>query len=280
VSPPFGINPGTIMWAMWIQQRDAQKRADWQRFLDQGEAERRLRELVEATRAASYRAEREETKSHENPAPPPAPVAPPDPYRGPLVRVETLGLREVGRDEAAALPEDLNSDDDAVYRPPSLLVVGGTEAAARQVAELVQERRGGQLREVEVADLRATDSAFAASSHSERDVPFIPALDRVSADAAVSLATVMADQFIDVVIGTGEEARTLRVNEIAPLFVVARSGTGKVPQPLTTWDAVAVIPSDFKTCPQCAEEVKAAALICRFCRYEFGPLPAPGRADT
>jgi hypothetical protein len=34
-----------------------------------------------------------------------------------------------------------------------------------------------------------------------------------------------------------------------------------------------------KVCPQCAEEVKAAALICRFCRYEFAPLPdgsAPG----
>jgi Uncharacterised protein family UPF0547 len=34
-----------------------------------------------------------------------------------------------------------------------------------------------------------------------------------------------------------------------------------------------------KVCPQCAEEVKAAALVCRFCRFEFGPLPdasAPG----
>src|SRR5450756_433443 len=28
-----------------------------------------------------------------------------------------------------------------------------------------------------------------------------------------------------------------------------------------------------KVCPQCAEEVKAAALTCRFCRYEFEPLP-------
>jgi Uncharacterised protein family UPF0547 len=28
-----------------------------------------------------------------------------------------------------------------------------------------------------------------------------------------------------------------------------------------------------KVCPQCAEEVKAAALICRFCRFEFEPLP-------
>ena len=37
--------------------------------------------------------------------------------------------------------------------------------------------------------------------------------------------------------------------------------------------------SQTKVCPQCAEEVKAAALICRFCRYEFAPLPdgsAPG----
>ena len=32
---------------------------------------------------------------------------------------------------------------------------------------------------------------------------------------------------------------------------------------------------DTKTCPQCAEQVKAAALVCRFCRYEFGPPPPP-----
>ena len=35
-----------------------------------------------------------------------------------------------------------------------------------------------------------------------------------------------------------------------------------------------------KICPQCAEAVKAAALICRYCRYEFGQLPQAGQPGT
>jgi hypothetical protein len=33
-------------------------------------------------------------------------------------------------------------------------------------------------------------------------------------------------------------------------------------------------PSTLKKCPKCAEEVKAEAVVCRFCGYEF-PQPPP-----
>lgn len=42
-------------------------------------------------------------------------------------------------------------------------------------------------------------------------------------------------------------------------------------------DQVSSVNAATKICPQCAEQVKAAALICRFCRFEFGPMPPPGQ---
>jgi len=63
----------------------------------------------------------------------------------------------------------------------------------------------------------------------------------------------------------------------APLIVQAvtpapnwASPTGNVAQP-------AVLPAaqpaeELRTCPRCAEQLKAAALMCRFCQFEFPPL--------
>ena len=35
------------------------------------------------------------------------------------------------------------------------------------------------------------------------------------------------------------------------------------------------LPPDTKVCPRCAETVKSAALVCRFCGYEFGDGASP-----
>src|SRR5205809_7852643 len=36
----------------------------------------------------------------------------------------------------------------------------------------------------------------------------------------------------------------------------------------------------FKTCPDCAEEVRSAARKCRFCGYLFEPADKPGERDV
>jgi hypothetical protein len=67
-------------------------------------------------------------------------------------------------------------------------------------------------------------------------------------------------------IGRSSYARELGFDEPIPVAGEAPPLGRLTPTTVTT-----------KTCPMCAEDVKVAARICRFCRYEFPP--DPGSAD-
>jgi Uncharacterised protein family UPF0547 len=72
---------------------------------------------------------------------------------------------------------------------------------------------------------------------------------------------------------------------IGPLALIAvglAPATQRPTQPSYTRAAPAVagLLPGTKVCPECAEEVKWAARVCRFCRHEFGPPGAVYQSDA
>lgn len=76
--------------------------------------------------------------------------------------------------------------------------------------------------------------------------------------------------------GTGSaEMLTRLTSAISALPALAPPAAGSTQDPLVAVPSTGGAPQtpDTKTCPQCAETVKAAARICRFCQFDFAGTP-------
>ncbi len=277
-------------WFMYyaLRQQEAERDADWReldaevaaedrRYADELAADERHQELVETMWATAAR------------SPEPA-TEPADAYLGPRIDVAGVGLRDL---TASPLPASADALRDEI-RPLNLAVGRGDEDAAWAVAQAVQGLLGGRIIGLRLGGLREQDLAVAVTNLEDNDTLVIPTIEDASGDAVRGLRDVLGSGLreleasndgaggqrqdpgrrLNVVIGKGESARnlTLALNSFA---IVAHTASGRIPAPLDTWGGRLLLPKDTKTCPDCAEEVKAAARICRFCRYEFFPTELP-----
>lgn len=124
-------------------------------------------------------------------------------------------------------------------------MVGGRDALARAREDLRRDR-------VRAAIRHCWDAALDGASRND------PAM---LADAQ-AVATAAGER------ATGKDARqaTMLVRYCAEALVDAREGV----EPRTVWSGLLSFGRErAKTCPDCAEKVKAAARVCRFCGYRF-----------
>jgi len=298
-------------WFMYLamKQQDAERDADWRdldaelaaedrRYTDELAADERHQEMLEAMWATA-------------PRPPEPQKEPAAAYLGPRIDVAGVGLRDL---TASPLPASAEALRDEI-QPLNLAVGGGSEDAGWAVAQAVQSLLGGRLVGLRLGGLRAGDLAAVLTALDDDDVLVIPTIEDASGEAVQALRGVLGSGFRDwqvsddpdeeerlvangqspeeararvgthremdpgrrmsVPIGKGESARNLTL-ALKPFAIVAHTASGRIPAPLDGWGGRLLLPKDTKTCPDCAEEVKAAARICRFCRYEFDrPEPHP-----
>jgi hypothetical protein len=291
-------------WFMYLamKQQESERDADWReldaemaaedrRYQDELAADERHQEMLEAMWATALK-------------PPEPEQAPAAAYLGPRIDVAGVGLRDLSASPLPASAEALREE----IQPLNLAVGGGTEDAGWAVGQAVQGLLGGRLVGLRLGGLRTSDLAAALTALQENDTLVIPTIEDASGEAVQALRGVLGSGFRDwqvsndpaeeerlvatglspeeasarvgahremdpgrrlsVTIGKGESARNLTL-ALKPFAIVAHTASGRIPAPLDGWGGRLRLPKDTKTCPDCAEEVKAAARICRFCRYEF-----------
>lgn len=298
-------------WFMYyaLKQQEAERDADWRevdaeiaaegrRYADELAADERHQEMLEAMWATA-------------PRPPEPHKEAAAAYLGPRIDVAGVGLRDL---TASPLPASADALRDEI-QPLNLVVGGGTEDAGWAVAQAVGSLLGGQLVGLRLGGLRVGELAAALTALEEHDTLVLPTIEDASGEAVQALRGVLGSGFRDwqvsndpaeverlvaggltqdeasarvgthremdpgrrmsVTIGKRESARNLTL-ALKPFAIVAHTASGRIPAPLDGWGGRLLLPRDTKTCPDCAEEVKAAARICRFCRYEFDrPEPHP-----